>query len=330
MHMQDNSIPGRSVGYPGSNVKAAWALDCALGNTDIESPDLIVGVGDIIHGEIDDYGNDFRFVERELISLVTVPFLPCVGNHENGQGEGISASNAAYDRQFGPGWQNYLFTISGIAFIVVDTSGAHRRPDGVTDLRNRFLERAFDRAGNMPVVVLTHVPLIAMRDEGALSRSFGFSSWKVMDEAAIKIVENRSRQVIAVLCGHLHLTAARERHGICHIMPSGTAGHPSDFAAFDVFVDHIDVEMHRAPKELIGDASLGNIHGARRHGIDYSDDDHPDHGSYISGNAKERRFRIQMDATKRPDAGAPQEVSAYREESAGVWREAPVPFGKSI
>lgn len=325
LHIRDRNVPGRSAGYPGCNEKATWALECAQGKHGFEAPAFVASVGDIICGEIKDYSDDFRFMDCHLIDRLDVPLLPCPGNHENRQGEGMPELNAAYDRRYGPGWHNYLYTIGGFAFIVVDTSGAHRRPDEITATRNAFVERAFDRAGDMPVFVLTHVPLIALRDETALLPSFGFSSWKVQDEALLAIVEAHADRVIAVLCGHIHLTAVMQRLSIYHIMPSGTAGYPSDFAVYDVYADRIEVEMHRAPDELIGDPALGDIHGIRRHGCDYTDHDHPDHKSYVSGNPKERCFSIELNSGKQPDKNASQELVILHEANNGSWQEALLP-----
>jgi 3',5'-cyclic AMP phosphodiesterase CpdA len=325
MHIRDRDVPGRSAGYPNCNEKAAWAVECAQGKRELEPPDFIASAGDIICGEIEDYSVDFRFMDRHLIDPLDVPLLPCLGNHENRQGEGIPEQNVAYDRRYGPGWHNYLYTIGGIAFIVIDSTGAHREGDEITAARNAFLERAFARAGSMPVLVLTHVPLIAMRDEAALLPSFGFSSWKILDEALLTIIEAHADQVIAVLCGHIHLTGAKKRRGIYHIMPSGTAGYPADFAAYDVYADRVEVEMQRAPDELIGDQALGDIHGARRHGIDYTDADHPDHESYMSGKAGERCFTIELDSGKQPSPAAPQGLTILHETGTGDWREVQLP-----
>jgi hypothetical protein len=262
-------------------------------------------------------------MDRHLINRLDVPLLPCLGNHENCQGEGIPELNVAYNRHYGLGWHNYLYTIGGVAFIVIDSSGAHRKHDEITATRNAFAERAFKQVGDMPVFVLTHVPLIALRDEAALLPSFGFSSWKVHDEALLTIVEDHADQVIAVLCGHIHLTAVKKQRGIYHIMPSGTAGYPADFATYDVYADHIEVEMQQLPDELIGDPALGDIHGARRHGTDYIDNDHPDHESYMLGNAEERRFTIELN--KQPDKSAPRKLTILHETSTGGWHEVQLP-----
>jgi hypothetical protein len=94
------------------------------------------------------------------------------------------------------------------------------------------------------------------------------------------------------------------------------------FGAFDVYPDRIAVQMLRVPDELIGDPALGDIHGVRRHGIDYVDAAHPVHDSYMSGNAEERRFSIPLEGCRRPDPQASRQLEIAHETSPGQWREA--------
>jgi hypothetical protein len=319
-HMRNRDVQGRSAGYPGCNEKAAWAAACARGEVEgIEAPNFIASVGDLICGEIDDYDEDYRHFDDHLRQAVDVPLMPCVGNHENRQGEGVEAHNVAYDRCFGTGWHNYVYRVGGMAFIVVDTSGAHRQPDGITAARNAFVARAFEHIGDQPAFVLSHVPLVPMRQVSALEQSFGFSSWKVLDEGLLRVVEDHREQIVAVLCGHIHLTSVVEQNGIFHIMPSGTAGHPADFAAFDVFDDRLEMKMIAAPPELTDDPDRGNIHGARRHGIDYTDDDHLDHDSYLSGNAAERQLTIPLTGARQPFADDSVALRVEHETAPGQW-----------
>ena len=258
-------------------------------------------MGDLICGETGDYGDDFRFLPA---SRPRRPQGSCVALRRQSRkpsGRRCSRTQRRLRRLYGPGWHNYLYTVGGIAFVVVDTSGAHRPADEVTAARAAFVTRAFERAANMPVILLSHVPLVAMRKEEILRSSFGFSSWKIVEPSLLDMVTGHADRVIAVLCGHIHISGIRVVHGVHHVMPSGTAGYPMDFASFDVYPDHIDVTMHRAPAALLGDRSAGNIHGARRHGVDYVDDEHTDHESYLSGNPAERRCTIPLDGARRPD-----------------------------
>ena len=302
LHIRAPALMPTHRTYPGANEKANWAVECALGGEGIEPPDFVASGGDWIQGEIPDFGVDFNYLREHILDRLPMPVLPCVGNHENRQGEGVPERNAAYDAFWGGNRHNYIYTCGGLAFIVVDTSGAQRVGDEVTDARHRFVEQAFVEVTGQPVIVITHVPLIPFRDLEPYRASFGFSTWKVLDEGLLEIVESHADTVIAVLCGHIHLTGARERNGIRHIMPGGIGGYPADFAAVDVYADHIDVEMVSAPRHLLDRG--GNIHGRERHGIDYTDGAHPDPESYVRGNPEERRLRIELAGKKRPAAGA--------------------------
>lgn len=304
MHVRDPQAPRNYPGYPFANEKAQWALECAQGQHGLEPPDFVLSGGDIIDGELEDYHLDFAYLQSAIIDRLPVPFLPCVGNHENGQGEGILSQNVPYDQAFGADRHNYAFTYGGIAFLVVDTSGAHRQPDAVTAARNAFVEGALAATAGWPVLVVTHVPLIAMREEEPLKASFGFSSWRVLDTRMLELIEAQAERVIAVLCGHLHLTSVRQQKGIFHIMPAGTCGYPSDFASFDVFRNHLRVHLHRAPEKWLD--RRGNIHGRPRHPHDYTDREHPDHESYVWGNAEEREVTIPLTGLRRPEPDAPR------------------------
>jgi hypothetical protein len=316
MHVR---APGSGTrGYPLSNEKALWAAECTRGKHSLEPPDFVVSAGDIVHGEGADLDGDYPFLKTEFLDKLPVPFLPCAGNHENGQGEGIPEKNLAYDKCFGTGWHNYLFTYGGFGFIVVDTSGADRAPDDVTNQRNRFVERAFARLAGKPIFVVTHVPLIAMREEEPLRKSFGFTSWRVADLKLLELVEAHRDTVVAVLCGHIHLTGVCSRNGIWHIMPSGTGGYPSDFAAFDVFGDRIELHMQKAPGELLD--RKGDIHDSRRHGKDYTDTSHPTHDSYVWGNPDERALTIALEGKKCPLNTQPLELCVYHEKAGDDWQ----------
>ena len=326
LHVHNFDVPGRSAGYPGCNEKAAWAAAAARGAVPgIAPPDFIAGIGDLIDGEIPDHSDDFRYFARQVLAGLQAPVLPALGNHENRQGEGVPASYRAYDAFWGPGWRNYLFTAGGIAFIVVDSSGAHRAPDAVTAARLTFVERALARAAGLPILLLTHVPLVALRREEALVPSFGFSSWRNLDPGLLALVNRHAARIIAVLTGHLHMTGVRQMDGIYHITPSGTAGYPADFASYDVFADRIEVRMHRAPDHLHGDAAGGDIHGVRRHGVDFTDADHPDHERYVSGNPEERHFAIALTGARRPDPAAPATLAVFHEAAPGEWCHVDLP-----
>ena len=124
MHIRAPGVPDRPLGYPRVEEKAAWMLACAQGQHGFVSPDLVVSAGDIIDGEIPHYRDDFDHLRRTVVEKLPQPFLPCVGNHENRQGEGMEESYTAYDACFGKGRRNYTAVHGGLGFVFLDTSGA--------------------------------------------------------------------------------------------------------------------------------------------------------------------------------------------------------------
>jgi hypothetical protein len=286
---------GAKPGYPRANEKAAWAVAWARGETPgADAADFIVSAGDLIQGEFDPMELDFQYAQEAVLHPLGRPVLPCAGNHENRQGEGDVEKCRAYERSYGPDRWNYLYGVGGIYFLVVDTSGGHRFPDEVTARRNAFVARSLDALRGKPTIVVTHVPLVVVRDEVVLVKSFGFTSWYVRDTAMLACIEAHADHVLAVLGGHLHLTGVCVRNGIFHVAPSGTASFPGDLAAFDVYPDRIEVAMHSVPSEVLGAGRTGNIHGTERHGCEFSDRAHANGLEYVRGTASERAFTIPL------------------------------------
>ena len=63
--------------------------------------------------------------------------------------------------------------------------------------------------------------------------------------------------------------------------------HASSFPKrYDVFPDRLRLCVHSLPEKLLTPGT--NIHGRPRHKIDYTDNAHPTHESYIKGNPSER------------------------------------------
>ena len=144
----------------------------------------------------------------------------------------------------------------------------------------------------LPKLLFCHIPLVAIREEAVLAKSFGFASYRVKEPEILELVEGRASHVRAVLSGHLHLTGMVREKGIAHASICGTASYPHDVALYTVFPGRIEVEVVRLPSNLLAPST--NIHGIGRHGIDYTDTAHADYSSYLMGNRAERRFTITL------------------------------------
>lgn len=105
-------------------------------------------------------------------------------------------------------------------------------------------------------------------------------------------MDEHADSIVAVLSGHLHLTGVVVRKGVHHVSVSGTASYPCDFASFDVFPDRIRMRLHSLPAKL--QTPDTNIHGRRRHKVDFTDATHPTPESYVRGNPSERDVEIAL------------------------------------
>jgi 3',5'-cyclic AMP phosphodiesterase CpdA len=279
-------------GYEKANEKARWLIEAAESGRHFARPDFVVGVGDLIHGErVENLAPDLRFL-RETLKPLRVPFYPVVGNHEVVQQEGSAKHEQAYRETFGDDRVNYTFTHSGILFIALNNSGACCVGPAVVKARNDWFRRELERAPGVPKIILCHIPLVPLREEAVLAKSFGFRSYMDHDGGTLKLVEAHSDSVIAVLSGHLHLTGVVQRKGIFHISIAGTASYPCDYTLYTVFANRIEVAVRQLPARLVTPKT--NIHGKPRYSRDFVDEKHPTPWQYVAGRADERAFTIVL------------------------------------
>jgi hypothetical protein len=157
-----------------------------------------------------------------------------------------------------------------------------------------------------PKIICCHIPLVPLREERVLAKSFGFESYAARDRELLDLIEQHADTIIAVLSGHLHLTGMVERKSIFHVCLSGTGQYPGDYAAvYEVYPDRIQSMMVQLPPHLVRPAGIpdryvGSIHGKPFREVDHIDDRHPTPGTYLGGLPGERRFVITLPPTKRP------------------------------
>jgi predicted MPP superfamily phosphohydrolase len=275
--------------YRLANAKLRYLVKSLGAGTDAAAPDFVVGIGDMVTGEKPDMAADFALL-KTLLAGLKCPYYPVVGNHEVGQQEGRAEYEAPYRKVFGNDRVNYTVRHAGVQFVMLDDSGAPAsNATEVGRRRRRWLRDVLEGSPD-PKILCCHIPLVPLREEAVLKKSFGFGSYIAHDGEMLKLVESHADRIIAVLSGHLHLTGMVRRQGICHITVSGTASYPCDFASYEVFADRIRIRVHSLPKELLTPET--DIHGKPRFATDYTDVAHPTHESYVRGNPAEREFDI--------------------------------------
>lgn len=304
VHVQSEAGKKVMRSYPHAEAKLAAVVKAVNEESPFPLPDFVLSVGDLIQGErLELLEPDLR-VYAEMVRPLKCPHLTVVGNHEVVQREGDPRFEAAYAAVFGADQKNYLFTCGGVLFVVVNNCGGRGAGDAVSDARNAWLAKALETHTDAPVIVACHVPLVCVRDEKVLAESFGFHSYVAKPDGTLRVIERHADRVIAVLCGHLHLTGVVAREGIRHICPCGTASYPSHYAHYRVFRDRVEVAMHQPPADLVGPRDANNLHGRPRYKKDYTDAAHPTAETYVAGNPAEQRFTIPLPPAKRPQPAA--------------------------
>lgn len=285
--------------YALASEKLDYLIGAINAGTHCPVPDFVIGLGDMVHGgSLANLAPDFAVLMPKLAKLKR-PFYPVVGNHENVQREGDAEYEAAYVGAFGADRVNYTFQAGGVQFVIMNNSGSPTsNQQSAGRARNEWVRDILEASPKLPVILCCHIPLVPIREEAVLRQSFGFSSYIAHDDALLKLLDAHADRIVAVLSGHLHLTGVAQRNGVYHLDVSGPASYPCDFAWYELFPDRLCAHIQSLPQEYL--TPITDIHGLRRHKIDYTDAAHATHEAYLRGNPHERAFEIPLDGRKRP------------------------------
>jgi hypothetical protein len=295
----DGPINSRGV-YAWANARLKWFVE-EMNREGGVRPLFILYLGDMIHQARQDIAKAMVELEREVLNKIPFMILPCLGNHENRQRQGCPVANEPYIKTFGQGRVDYVFKRGPLQFIVFDNSGMPPRPTiGMIEEHERlrverlkWLEPILAADPSQPRFICSHIPLACVREEKILAKSFGFPSYYAHDAELLELLSRYNKSILGALSGHLHLTGVAMVDGIRHINISGLASYPHDYGIFDVYTDRVEVRIESAPEDM-HQPYASNIHCSRRHGIDYTDAQHPTHELYVRGNPDERQFTIPM------------------------------------
>ena len=287
VHIDETQPPG----YQLTNEKMRYLVEWINDAKRLPRPDFVIGIGDMIHGgSLESLAPNIQ-LQRRFLRDLKIPFYPVIGNHENVQQEGDPKHEAAFREAFGDDRTNYTLEHKDLLLVMLNNSGAPKsNSNAVGRRRNEWFRSILSSSVGLPKIVCCHIPLVPLRDEIVLAKSFGFTSYTAKDEQLLSLVDQHAKSIIAVLSGHLHLTGVVARNGVHHVSIAGTASYPCDFATYDVFSDRIQLRVHSLPQKLLTPNT--NIHGRPRHEVAYTDPGHPTHESYVKGNPSERILDI--------------------------------------
>lgn len=279
-------------GYPGVNERAEWMLAQFESGGTLADVDFVLSAGDLIHGgNLSSIRAEMQALQQRLTRL-TVPFYPACGNHEIHHAEGNADYEAPYEEAFGERRFDYLIPGDHVDVVVLNNGGTYYVTAERREQRHLALERLLATRPEVPKILACHIPLVCVRNQQTLMKSFGFVSYRCLEAEILDLVEGPTSPVRLVISGHLHLTGMCEQNGIKHLVTSGTASFPHDYAVVEVSDKEIAVAVHRLPDFLYEPAS--NLHGPPRYAKPFTDAAHPTADSYLSGNPPERRFTISL------------------------------------
>ena len=275
--------------YLRANDKLSWWVEAVNRKP---RPDFVIGIGDLIHGgRLDRLAIDLEQFQK-LIQPLCVPLYPNLGNHEVVQEEGNPLYERPYRKVFGDERVNYTFEFGGLMFIMLNNAGAAVVSSDIIHARNQWLRHVLDENPSKQKIIGCHIPIIPLRQEEVLAKSFGFVSYQAHDRELLDLVDKHADSIVAVLSGHLHLTGCLERKGIHHISVAGLASYPSDYARFGVYDDRIEMQVCQLPRHL-ATAHL-SIHGKSSHPLDFIDVHHKMADEYQIGRRDERRLTMAL------------------------------------
>ncbi|HYE72857.1 MAG TPA: metallophosphoesterase, partial [Blastocatellia bacterium] len=281
LHVQSTDPTLPPIGnYNKANEKARWVIRAINREMFCPTPAFVIGLGDMIQGErLERLGPDLQTF-KAMIRTLRCPFYPVLGNHEVIQQEHSLQHLKPYVDVFGKDRINYTFEQNGMLFIALNNSGGDNPKNG--KVRRQWLQQILQANRKKPKIVLCHIPLLPVREQAVLAKSFGFSSYIDCDPQMLPLIEEYSDSTITVLSGHLHLTGMAERKGIVHLSLSGTASYPSDGAVvYEVYPDRIEAIVKAIPRDLAQAAPT--LHGKPRYDYDLTDATHSTYQEYQCG-----------------------------------------------
>ncbi len=153
-------------------------------------PDLLLATGDIVdRGD----GDSYRRL-KNAFSQVDFPVWPCLGNHD------IRANFRDWfpDVSFAGEFCQYEFDVGPLRLLVLDTLEEGRHGGAFCETRAAWLRERLAERPDTPTVVVMHHPPVEVGIEWM--NTHPDEPWVETFRACI----SGQKQIIAVICGHLH------------------------------------------------------------------------------------------------------------------------------
>ncbi|MFT8928782.1 MAG: metallophosphoesterase [Sporolactobacillus sp.] len=170
-------------------------------------PDFFVISGDLIHeGTAEDYRELHRLIEEKQ-DMLNVPGFVCLGNHDE-----RPAFWSGYKQTAENSDQSYYYSvrIGDLRLIVLDSKITGREEGVISEKQLKWLEAQFKEPAPMGTIIVLHHPL--------QTAPLDFMNYSILQNTKELLEILKGRDVLAVLSGHIHFSAAYDTGGIANFV----------------------------------------------------------------------------------------------------------------
>ena len=169
------------------------------------APDFILISGDLTNsGNIESYE-----LLKVILNKVSIPIFYALGNHDNRKSFNQVFRKINSNEQL---FYNHIF--DDLNLITLDTSLPGKVSGEINSKQLEFLEKNLKKFKNLPsIIMMHHPPKFSEKSPDWISLDFKST------EALQKIL--RGYEILAIMCGHIHINQFNNWHGIPVICSNG-------------------------------------------------------------------------------------------------------------
>ena len=168
-------------------------------------PEFILISGDLTNtGDVKSYQ-----ALQDILNQISIPIYIALGNHDK-----RSSFNKVFKKINSKKPLFYSQILKGLNLIVLDTSVQGKISGEICDEQFKFLNKNLSQNKNLPSIIMMHHP-----------PKFNKNSpyWISLDEKSTSKLTSElvNKDILAIICGHIHLNQTNFWHGIPVIISNG-------------------------------------------------------------------------------------------------------------
>ena len=190
--ISDTHILARASDHSEVDRRADWLRRC-IADINQQQADAVVFTGDTVH-----LGQDEEYAYlRELLAPLIPPLYLVPGNRDNNQALSSAFRDFAYLPE-GDEHLHYEIDDHWLRFVAIDSTAKGERKGIFCEARQQRLESVLSEQPDKPTVLFIHHPPFDVDDH------YVGGYRKANEAAALAKIISEHKQVLALLCGHVH------------------------------------------------------------------------------------------------------------------------------